>query len=98
MERSTSDGQHRHGKPTLKVNCLFCKSEATIPIRCSCGYIRCQVCHAHRDVSAMQGFIDQEFGCRNPSCPDCDHDFLGTTKSLQELLKQLGKPRGDGAH
>ncbi len=96
MKNRINDGQHRHGQPTPKVRCPFCKMEATIPITCSCGFIRCRVCHEHRDISSMQGFIDQEFGCRNPKCPKCDHEFTEVTKSLQDLLKQIANlPKDD---
>ena len=44
----------------------------------------------------MQGFIDQEFGCRNPKCPKCDHEFTEVTKGLQDLLKQIANlPKDD---
>ena len=95
MENSISDGQHRHGEPTPTVNCLFCKSPATIPVTCSCGFIRCRVCHAHRDISAMQRFIDQEFGCRNPKCPKCDRELLAATKRVKELLGRLANLNRD---
>jgi len=87
MENRINDGQHRHGQPTPRVRCLFCKLEATIPIKCSCGYIRCRVCHAHKDISHTQGFIDSEFGCRNPTCPKCDHEYVESKELLKQLLK-----------
>lgn len=91
MVNNISDGQHKHGQPIPAVKCLFCRSEATIPIKCSCGFIRCRVCHDHRDVSAMQGFIDREFGCQNPKCPKCDRDYLAAARHLKNLLGRLAE-------